>query len=311
MTEPKIPKPPVWIELATFLVPHLPAGRYRALNWLCRRSTPPFLAHLPGDFGGYSFICDLRDTISREVCFTRVYEPQETWLVREILQPGMSFVDVGANWGYFTLLAAHLVGVQGRILSLEPDPRMFARLQENIECNRLSQVTALPIAAAATAEKLTLAGYDEVGGNFGISRLVSGVLPPTISFQVEAVALDDLLDAQQLEAVDLMKMDIEGAEAFALVGLERSLRLGRIKRLLLELHPVQLEEMGASAQAVMQVLSQAGYKPMKIDHSQSTTRAMAYGRISSSRQILHPLDLSATLDAWPHQLWVAPEVKAL
>ena len=63
---------------------------------------------LPWDAGGYWFECDPRDAIAREVCFTGRYEPQETALVRTILRPGMSFVDVGANWGYFTLLAAWL-----------------------------------------------------------------------------------------------------------------------------------------------------------------------------------------------------------
>ena len=54
---------------------------------------------MPADFGACCFQCDLRDGIMREVCLTGRYEPQETALLQQILQPGMTFVDVGANWG--------------------------------------------------------------------------------------------------------------------------------------------------------------------------------------------------------------------
>ena len=87
---------------------------------------------LPDSLGGFTFICDVRDSLMREVCFTGMYEPQETLLAQQLLRRGMTVVDVGANWGYFTLLAAHLVGNRGRVLSLEPDPRMFRLLQQNV-----------------------------------------------------------------------------------------------------------------------------------------------------------------------------------
>ena len=80
---------------------------------------------MPREVGGFTFECDLRDAISREVCFTGRYEPLETLLVQSTLRPGMTFVDVGANWGYFTLVASHLVGSSGLVVSLEPDPRLF------------------------------------------------------------------------------------------------------------------------------------------------------------------------------------------
>src|SRR5262249_13205461 len=135
MDENTLPPAPAWVRMAKTLISQLPAGRYRAINCICHRPPPAFLTQMPEDLGGDSFECDLRDAISREVCFTGRYEPQETALVRSILRPGMSFVDVGANWGYFTLLAAHLVGKGGRVISLEPDPRLFPILQRNVTRN--------------------------------------------------------------------------------------------------------------------------------------------------------------------------------
>src|SRR5437867_7825119 len=160
------------------------------MNRICPHSLEAFWMRPPQALGGWGFRCDLRDSIAREVCFTGRYEPQETALVRAILRPGMTFLDVGANWGYFTLAAAHLVGETGRVVSLEPDPRLFAVLRANLADNRLGHVVALPVAAAEQPGWLTLAGYDEEDGNFGLSRLVTRAATGARAFRVAARPLD-------------------------------------------------------------------------------------------------------------------------
>ncbi len=263
---------------------------------------------MPEEMGGYSFHCDLRDTISREVCFAGYYEPQETALVRSILRPGMSFVDVGANWGYYTLLAASLVGARGRVLSLEPDPRLFPVLQENIARSRLHQVTALQLAAAHAPGTLALAGYAEDGGNYGISRIVSDRRDESV-FEVNSDSLDNILREHGLLSIDLMKMDIEGAEAFAIAGLAESLSDRKVKRLILELHPIQLAEHGSAVSIVTEKLESAGYRAWTIDHSPAATRQTAYQKEVNVQALLRSLDSSEPYDAWPHQLWLAPGVE--
>lgn len=299
----------MWVRVASVFVRRLPAGRYRLSHGLSQRPPEKFLMRMPKDSGGYLFLCDLRDIISREVCFTGLYEPQETAIVRSILRPGMTFVDVGANWGYFTLLAASLVGASGSVLSLEPDPRLFPMLEENLLRNCLEQVSALPVAAASGAGTLTLAGFDEAGENFGVSRLVTGSDTQQHLFQVRADSLDRLLESEKLASVDLMKMDIEGAETFAVAGMSDSLSTGRIKRLLLELHPAQLIEHGSSASNVIQILQDFGYNAWTIDHSPQATRQSAYKGIKSFKQLVRPFDVRQRLDAWPHLLWLAPGVQ--
>ena len=149
-------------------------------------------------------------------------------LVQAILKPGMSFVDVGANWGYFTLLAAHQVGSGGRVVSLEPDPRLFPVLAGNIAMNHLSQAIALRVAAGSEPGWLTLAGFDEATGNFGLSRVVGSNHENGPLFRVAARPLDAILQETGLETVDLLKMDIEGAEGLAFQGLEQSLAQRRV-----------------------------------------------------------------------------------
>lgn len=309
MAETILPTAPAWVRITAPVVSRLPAGRYRAIKHLCRRPGAAFLMCMPKESGGYSFRCDLRDSISRDVCFTGRYEPQETAIVKSILRPGTTFVDVGANWGYFTLLAASLVGKIGRVLSLEPDPRLFPILKENVARSGLDQVTVLQVAAANQSDMLTLAGYDENGDNFGLSRLVSGNSREKTLFQVSCDSLDHILHQQKLASIDLMKMDIEGAENLAISGLEKSLMERKIKRLLLELHPTELKEHGSTAADVIDNLLRAGYRPWTIDHSPLATRQAAYKKVVRVEALLRPLNPSGQLDAWPHQLWLAPNTE--
>jgi FkbM family methyltransferase len=324
VNEERVRPVPAWIRLAAKLIRQLPTGRHRAMNWLCRPTASPFLMPMPAELGGYAFRCHLQNRIARELCFTGRYEPQETALVQALLRPGMTFVDVGANWGYYTLLAAHLVGVRGQVVSLEPDPRMFAILEHNARHNGLRQVTAFRVAAADQRGLLTLAGFDEPGANWGISRMFGnrselGHCPaadeaeprPTLPeagrrFAVPAMRLDELFDYLRLTTIDLLKMDIEGAEGFALAGLANSLREHRVKRLLVELHPEQLLEHGQSEDEVFGQLRQFGYQIWIVDHSPRMTRHAASGPHLDPRLLLRPLDVYAGLHNWPSILCVAP-----
>lgn len=266
----------------------------------------PFLCSLPANVGGMKFLCDLHDDISAEACFTGQYEPQETFLLKEILRPGMTFVDVGANWGYFTLVAASAVGATGQVISLEPDPRIFAMLERNMGLNCTEHVATLPLAAGRESAELTLVGYPADGHNWGISRLSSRV--PTgggTTFQVSARTLDSLLAERCIDQVDLVKIDIEGAEDLALEGMKEGIASGRYKRILLEVHPLQLGERGIEWPTILDGLMRAGYTIWLIDHSTYATRNVAYGRVAGASAILRPYH-PGECDSWPHFLCLAP-----
>ena len=267
----------------------------------------PFWARTAKANGGHRFVCDLRDSISREVCFTGCYEPQETALLRKLLSTGMTLVDVGANWGYFSLLGAHLVGASGRVISLEPHPRLFRRLRENAESNGLRQVLAVEAAAANEAGVLTLEGFREHDENWGLSRIVNEEPSNGHEFQVAAVRLDTLLDREHVNQVHLLKMDIEGAEESALQGMLEGLANGRYLRIVLELHPELLTDRGSSVGEVLALLSCHGYRGWWIDHSRSATRRAAYTGSLDIREYLKPVtDPEQSLNDWPHMLWLAP-----
>jgi FkbM family methyltransferase len=301
--------PPAWASWGARVVRRLPVARYRTMNWLCRLPAPAFVAGLPGSPLGLRFECDLRNALAREVFFTGRYEPQETALVRRMLGPGGTFVDVGAHWGFFSLLAAERVGPGGRIVAVEADPRIYRALERNFGLNPdvLGRATAVHAAAADAPGVLTLAGFDEAQANWGVSRVVDRPGPgDAATFEVRAEPLDALLDELGVGGVDLVKMDIEGAEALALKGMREGLAAARYRRLLIELHPAQLAEHGVGAPEVIGVLLGAGYRGWTIDHSAAANRRAAYEREASGEGLLRPLDPDGPLDAWPHQLWAAP-----
>ena len=280
------------------------------MNWIARQRAEAFWMKMSQELGELSFWCDLRDSIAREVCFTGRYEPQDTALVQTLLKPGMTFVDVGANWGYYTLLASQIVGQFGRVVSFEPDPRLFPILQQNIAYNQLRRATALQIAAANETGTLTLAGFDAASEKRGLSKLVEKAEAGANNFHVQARPVDVVLDELGIDQVDLLKMDIEGAEEMALRGMSAGLARHRYRRILLEVHPTILAERGRTVSDVTDLLMQYGYRAWWIDHSVEANRRAAYTQTPRPKDFLQPVDPTvANNDAWPHMLWLAPSLE--
>jgi len=141
------------------------------------------------------------ETFARNVYFSQ----------RQRLKPGQTVVDVGANIGCFTLLAARLVGPKGRVVAFEPDPNNLTRLQRNIALNQLKNVTVLPNAVGDRTASVDLFG----GGSSLFPSLFDKVddrQDPTLRGKVSMIALADALEMCQIARVDYLKLDCEGAE---------------------------------------------------------------------------------------------------
>ena len=295
---------PWWVTLSAAAIRRLPCGRYRTAHAFGNLSVAPFLMRLPADAGGQLFVCDLRDSISREVCFTGRYEPQETQLLTRLVRPGMTVIDAGAHWGYFTLLCAHRVGASGRVLSLEPDARLFALLRANIAANRLAHVECIAAAAALARGTAPFLAFRESHDNWGISRIAAP--GAGADCDVATIAIDELIVERRCETVDLVKIDVEGAEYDVLRGMAEGLRAGRYTRLLLECHPAYIRERGGSVSESLEPLRQAGYRGWSIDHSPAMYRRAAVRPVATS-ELLRPITMAGIeADPWPHTLWCAP-----
>lgn len=284
---------------------HLPFARYWLLSRLRRLGTAPFLMRFPSDLGGGVFHCDLRDATAAEVCFTGRYEPQETQLLRALLHRGEVFVDVGANWGYYTLAAAHLVGALGRVVAFEPEPRLFGLLAANIDANRLPQVLAQPAAIGARRERIPFVAFKAEDGNWGVSRAVDHDRAVTVDFETDSLPLDDALDAASVDLVQLIKIDVEGAETGVLAGMRRGLSSGRYRYIMLECHPGLLAERGLSEQDCVGALEDAGYRIWLIVQTPEMHRRAARRPVPRG-ELLHPYRAGSPMGEWPHVIAAAP-----
>jgi FkbM family methyltransferase len=258
-----------------------------------------FTSRLAGDAGGARFACDMGDQISREVCLTGLYEPPVTRVVQRHLRPRGTLVDVGANWGYFSLLAAPAVGPEGTVFALEPDPRQFEALTRNVSANGFRQVAPLQAAASAEEGRLSLVGYDEGQANRGVSR-VAGPSAPGRRFDVRAMSVDLLTAA--CPRVDVVKIDVEGAEDAVLDGMCDGLSARRYRALVLELHPDLLRAKGADPASCVARLRDHGYRGWTIDLGPDAYRRALNPAVDVD-SLLRPLDCWPDTP-WPHLLWL-------
>jgi FkbM family methyltransferase len=283
----------------------MPFGRYRLIHETRRVSMMPFVSRLSHDFGGLAFVCDPRDSVAREACYSGSYEPQETQIASRLLRMGDVFVDVGANWGYFTLVAAAAVGPAGRVRAFEPEPRLFELLRRNLELNGLRWAQACRIAIAEHAGRLPFAAFAAESGNWGVSHAVTSDAPS--DFHVEAAPLDDVLDEAGISSVRLTKIDVEGGEAAVLAGMRRGLESGRFQYVLLECHPQLLADRGCDESSVLQPLVVTGYRVWTVVHTPAVHRLAARNRLPATA-MLRPYVHGAFAGAWPHLVAAAPGV---
>lgn len=201
------------------------------------------------------FELDLEDWIQRQI-YLGTFEPDETRLVEEYLRPGMTFLDVGANVGYYTALAAsHVSPGKGRVISFEPSPYAFDRLNLMVLNNKLDHVTAVHagLSDMAGAGKL----YLGVGFHNHSPTMVAHENAPAT--EITVVSLDDEAERVGIERIDLMKIDVEGHEPKVLGGAKRLLGEGRIQAILCEFNEHWLTKAGSSSKHLEGILRDAGF----------------------------------------------------
>jgi|SRR5580658_3164353 FkbM family methyltransferase len=142
----------------------------------------------------------------------------------ERLRPGMVFYDLGANVGFFSLLAARLVGAAGRVFSFEPDPEVAARLLRNISLNEVSTITVVEAGVWSANANVRFIRSDASSPDRGTGRFVADDDQPA-GESTRCVALDDFV--QSAPPPDAIKCDVEGAELEALRGAKKLLETHR------------------------------------------------------------------------------------
>jgi FkbM family methyltransferase len=217
---------------------------------------------------GAHLLIDSRDkAIGHYLLCGKPYETQEVDLLRKCLKPGGRFLDIGANIGYFTVLAAKHVGTGGEVVAFEPEPHNFKILKKNIELNDLTNVLIENYAAIDQKRKLTLylSSY-----NFGDHRIFDGdddsmenIGRRKERVDVQGVRLDDYLRVTHFKP-DFIKIDVQGAENSVLAGLTGTLAECEDIQLLLEIWPDGMRQFGTDPSEVLNLLAALGLQVFQL-----------------------------------------------
>jgi FkbM family methyltransferase len=241
-----VPVPSRLLWLADALKRELP------LSWTER------MVRLPG--GGRLRI-DSRSAVGREIYYGGSYEPAVSALLRRLLKPGMVFFDVGANIGEFTALAGHCVGRAGQVHAFEASPRTFSQLVDNVALNRLQNVRLVECAVSSDN------GVREFFLSPGIASGSSSLAPAHDysgqSVKVRAVTLDSYVEENGVPSVNVVKLDIEGAELEAVKGASRLLERDR-PTLIVEYHPEVARRFGVDLADLTAALESHRYRLFEI-----------------------------------------------
>lgn len=216
------------------------------------------------DIKGLRITVDALDTVvGAQLIRDGEWEPYETALFLETIKSGMVVVDIGANIGYYTVLAARAVGSEGRVIAFEPDHRNFTLLTQNVEANGFSnRVTLLPVALSDHEGSLTLYRDD---GNFGAHSLAEGNVIGTDQLAIPCARLDDVLEALEIGHVDVVKIDTQGAEGLVFTGAERVLSQEELW-VFTEFWPSGLRRLGSEPEKLLQAFrSRYGFRVSRVD----------------------------------------------
>jgi FkbM family methyltransferase len=246
---------------------------------------------------GATILGDTQDILHRHLYWFGIWEPQLTRFVSRRLRPGDTFVDVGANVGYFTLLASRLVGPSGAVVAVEASPTTYQELRGSLNLNGQPQnVRPLNVAVADREGRVPLfRGPPWHPGLASMFSELEGDLAkePALEFECEVAArrLDDVLTPVEADSARIVKIDVEGAEARVVAGMGGLLERGRPDlEVVVEIGPERLARQGTSAGAVIREFEQAGFHAYALDNSY---RPWSY----FDRAEHPPLRLAAPLEA--------------
>jgi FkbM family methyltransferase len=199
----------------------------------------------------YCFLRTLNEIAG--VMYSSLYEGSYTFKRGDVV------LDAGARIGVFTAKISRALGDEGKVIAMEPEPRNYACLRKNVEANRLDNV--IPIRKMLWSQRQQMSLFLS-SNSAAHSAYCDGFYDLTgESIRVEAEALDDILESLHIDAVDFIKMDIEGSEIEALKGMKRVLE-SDVQLAIAAYHPVQGR---LTHTVIVPQLEHLGFKPAYID----------------------------------------------
>jgi len=192
---------------------------------------------------GFKMYVICRDwAVAPTMMFAHTWEPEETKLCKQYIKRGMMVIDAGAYIGYYSVLASKLVGKEGRVYAFEPSPECVRLLHKNIQINKCKNIRVFK---KAIAEKKGYVAFYLSSSNLSGSTMFEhySTSQKGLQIKVPVVSLDQAIGNGR---VDFIKMDIEGGETKALKGMTKIIENNPNLKMILEVFPKGLEEVGSS-----------------------------------------------------------------
>ena len=210
-------------------------------------------------FGTKMYLNKKDNVVSKDLAIKHVWEPNETEILRRSIKTGMNVIDIGSNIGYYTLLFSKWVGKNGHVFSFEPESDNFKLLQKNLIANQIKNAKVYQKAVSNQNESTILFLSEENKGDHKIIDLKEEDLEKII---IESVTLDSS-EASKFP-IDLIKMDIQGAEMLALNGMTKILKENPKITILTEFWPYGIEKSGYPPKEFFNKLENLGFEIMQI-----------------------------------------------
>ncbi len=255
--------------------------------WRTLHSLPSAPAVALSWHGNTTFSSRFDNDLSLAMFVGGTFEPNEFAFLDGLVCAGMNVVDAGANEGAYTLFLASKVGPAGRVVAVEPSAREVIRLRANVAANKLDNVI---VVAAALAERtgeisLKIAEAAHAGQNTMGEFIYEGVASAGTDL-VPAITLDELVAAHGLGDIDVIKLDVEGAELRALMGAANVLRTAK-PLVLLELSAAALARQGGSVDDLRVFLDRADYRLLRFDRTTGLPVPLGEGPFSDNLVAVH------------------------
>ncbi|MCZ2809372.1 MAG: FkbM family methyltransferase [Candidatus Bathyarchaeota archaeon] len=208
------------------------------------------------DVQGSKMHVDLRDTgVAPFLLEWGFYEKYETEFFKKLIRKDMVVVDIGANIGYYTLLAARLAGEEGKVFAFEPEPYNYRLLCKNIEVNGYRNVIPKQKAVFSKTGKMKLFLDTR---NLGGHSLSEANVDRGASITIEATSLDDFFKNTNYK-IDVIKMDVQGSEMGVLEGMTNTINQNDSVKIITEFWPTGLQNSGSSPTGFLNKLIDFGF----------------------------------------------------
>jgi FkbM family methyltransferase len=235
-------------------LPYFP-GKWHIVESLAEKASRAWQNLSPVKRRGIKFELNPTDLLQRSIYYLGVYEVWETRFIERIVRPGWVVVDAGANIGYYTLILAQLVGSGGCVLAFEPAESRHRALLRNLKLNKIDNVRAYRVALADRLGRCSIVRPADANlGTFRIARRDEHGQET-----VPLTTLDQVVSSQHLDRLDLIKVDIEGAESRFLNGGRDTMERFR-PTIMIELNPAALRQFGSRSEDVIAFLKSFGYR---------------------------------------------------